>query len=83
MGGIGQDEENSIAGGPHFLAHELEPKDTHRSFTSEEIRQELYENRFFLKHRVQRNMRKMRRNPQAQFSSPALDLNDLKPYYVR
>lgn len=65
---------------PYFLAHESEPIDNHKSFTPDEIKQELYENRFFLKRRVWRNMRKIRRYSQVQDKYSDSVLRTLRPY---
>jgi len=66
-----------------FLIHEREPIDSHKSFTVEEIKQELYENRYYLKRRVWRNIRKIRRHSQIQnqYSEPVLKV--FKPHHAR
>lgn len=80
---IGQNTEHSRTNHSYFLAHEREPIDNHKSFSPDEIKQELRENRFFLKWRVWRNMRKIRRHPQIQYRVSASELKALKPHYIR
>lgn len=77
-----QNSEKSTYDNPYFLAHEREPIDNLKSFTPDEIRQELYESRFFLKRRVWRNMRKIRRHPQIQYRFSGSELKTLKPRHI-
>lgn len=78
---IGRDSNNSILGNPIFLAHEHEPIDKYESFTPDEIKQELYQNRFFLKQRVWKNIRKMHRHPELHYHVSESELKVLKPHH--
>jgi hypothetical protein len=79
---IGQNNSDPTMNGPYFLSHELEPIDNYRSFAPNEIKEELYENRFFLKRRVWRNMRKIRRHPQIQYRFTGPENKKLRPRYI-
>lgn len=81
---IGRARQNYTNDKLHFVAHENEPVDNNKSFSPDEIKQELFENRFFLKRRVWRNMRKVRRHPQRRyrFSGSELKLKTLKPRHI-
>lgn len=59
---------------PGYLLSADEPKDNNKMFTRRELNLELSERRLFLKHRVWRNMRKVRRHQQEQdlYVQPAL-----------
>lgn len=75
-----QNSKDSLNENPYFLAHEREPIDNLRSFPPDEVKQELFENRFFLKRRVWRNMRKIRRHPQIHYRVSGSELKILKPH---
>lgn len=79
---IGQNSDDYMRKDSYFLSHEREPKDNLKSFTSDEIKQELFENRFFLKRRVWRNMRKIHRHPQIQYRFTGSELKTLKPRHI-
>ena len=79
---IGLNTKDSITNDLYFLAHDREPIDNHKSYSQNEIKQELYENRFFLKWRVWRNMRKIRRHPQILYRFSESELKVLKPRRV-
>ena len=66
-----------------FLINDQEPLDTHKTFTADEIKQELYENRYYLKRRVWRNMRKIHRHSQLQDQYPEPVLKLLKPHLAK
>ncbi len=57
-------EQSLVGNFQNLLAHEAEPRDTYQSFSPLEIKEELHEERIFLKHRVWRNMNKIRRSHQ-------------------
>ncbi|HZP55846.1 MAG TPA: hypothetical protein VFB03_03720 [Candidatus Saccharimonadales bacterium] len=77
-----QNSQSSLTDHPYFLAHEQEPVDNWKSFAPDDIKQELFENRFFLKRRVWRNMRKIRRHPQVQYRFSGSELTALKLRHI-
>lgn len=79
----GRINKNSVMNHVYLLAHQDEPADSYRSFSDDEVKEELYENRYFLKHRVWKNMAKIRRQNRESEQVFERGYHTLKPHTAK